>query len=85
MENKVSFFDRVGLIVDGIVEIGGGGGGGGGGSNDQSKYVNSLEIRLRSSENDVKSKDTKLAALQTKFESQVLSPFKIPINFRFRN
>ena len=56
-----------GLIVDGIVEgivektV----------SPDQSKYVNALEIRLKSSENDVKSKEAQLLTLQTKLDKQV--------------
>jgi hypothetical protein len=51
------------LIVDGVVEpvV----------SQDQSKYVNSLEIRLRSSESEVKSKTTELLSLQTKLDKQV--------------
>ena len=40
---------------------------------DQSKYVNSLEIRLKSSEADVKSKQADLQALQTKLDKQVPS------------
>lgn len=40
-------------------------------SPDQSKYVNSLEIRLRSSEADVKSKQVDLLALQKKLDHQV--------------
>jgi len=43
------------------------------GSPDQSKYVNSLEIRLRSSEADVKSKQTDIQALQSKLDKQVPS------------
>jgi hypothetical protein len=52
----------VGVNVDGVAhEI----------SPDQSKYVNSLEIRLRSSEADVKSKQADLLALQKKLDQQV--------------
>lgn len=40
---------------------------------DQSKYVNSLEIRLKSSESDVKSKQADLQALQSKLDKQVPS------------
>jgi hypothetical protein len=42
-------------------------------SPDQSKYVNSLEIRLRSSEADVKSKEANLLALNEKLNQQVSS------------
>jgi hypothetical protein len=52
-----------GLIVDGIVEKTV--------SPDQSKYVNALEIRLKSSENDVKSKEAQLLTLQMKLDKQV--------------
>lgn len=40
-------------------------------SDDQSKYINSLEIRLRSSEQDVKNKEAKILSLQTKLDKQV--------------
>ena len=40
---------------------------------DQSKYVNSLEIRLRSSEADVKSKEVNLLALNEKLNQEVSS------------
>ena len=62
MASKVIIL-RDGLTVDGIVEKAV--------SPDQSKYVNSLEIRLKSYENDVKSKETQLLALQTKLDKQV--------------
>ena len=62
MSSKVILL-RYRLIVDGIIEKAI--------SPDQSKYVNSLEIRLKSSENDVKSKETQLLALQTKLDKQV--------------
>ena len=42
--------------IDGVVEVSG--------SGDQSKYVNSLEIRLKSSERDIKSKEAEIARLQ---------------------
>jgi chromosome segregation ATPase len=42
---------------------------------DQSKYVNSLEIRLKSSENDVKSKESDIQSLQKEIKHLVLSPF----------
>jgi hypothetical protein len=53
------------LMVDGVAENSV--------SPDQSKYVNSLEIRLKSSEADVKSKQADLIALQTKLDKQVTS------------
>lgn len=40
-------------------------------SPDQSKYIKSLEIRLSLSEDDVKSKQTDLLALQKKLDKQV--------------
>ena len=40
---------------------------------DQSKYVNSLEIRLKLSEADVKSKQADIQALQSKLDKQVPS------------
>jgi hypothetical protein len=54
------------LMVDGVVQSVV--------SQDQSKYVNSLEIRLRSSESEVKSKSAELLALQTKLDKQVCLP-----------
>ena len=62
MENKV-VSSECELIVDGIVETSV--------SLDQSKYVNSLEIRLKSSEADVKSKEAEIVTLQTKLNKQV--------------
>jgi intracellular protein transport protein USO1 len=52
MSSKVILSGGIGLIVDGIVLTNS--------SPDQSKYVTSLEIRLRSSENDVISKEAQL-------------------------
>ena len=43
-------------------------------SDDQSKYINSLEIRLKSSENDVKNQEAEIISLRTKLEKQVYSP-----------
>jgi len=54
------------LIVDGVVDVTL--------SPDQSKYVNSLEIRLKSSEQDVKSKEADLLTLQNKLDKQVSTP-----------
>ena len=42
-------------------------------SSDQSKYINSLEIRLKSSESEVKSKDAELISLRKQLEQQVRS------------
>ena len=42
-------------------------------SDDQSKYINSLEIRLRSSEQDVKHKEAQVLSLQTKLDKQVIT------------
>jgi chromosome segregation ATPase len=42
---------------------------------DQSKYVNSLEIRLKSSENDVKSKESDIQSLQKEIKHLVLYLF----------
>jgi hypothetical protein len=43
-------------------------------SDDQSKYINSLEIRLKSSENDVKHQESEIISLRTKLEKQVRPP-----------
>jgi hypothetical protein len=60
------FGEQRGLIVDGVAiekPV----------SDDQSKYINSLEIRLRSSEQDVKHKEAEVLSLQTKLDKQVIT------------
>jgi hypothetical protein len=61
-DGKQSFFLFVLADLDGVVESV---------SPDQSKYVNSLEIRLKSSQADVQSKETEVLTLQTKLDKQV--------------
>ena len=61
---SMHFSGRERLTVDGIVvekPV----------SDDQSKYINSLEIRLKSSEQDVKNKEAQILSLQTKLDKQV--------------
>ena len=48
--------------LDGVIE---------GISGDQSKYINSLELRLKSADADVKSKDAEISVLQAKLAKTV--------------
>jgi hypothetical protein len=52
------------LTIDGIIDTSAP-------PSDQSKYVNSLEIRLKSSENDVKSKESEIHSLQREIKNLV--------------
>jgi hypothetical protein len=40
-------------------------------SGDQSKYIHSLELRLKSSDVEIKSKDVEISALRTKLDEEV--------------
>jgi intracellular protein transport protein USO1 len=55
----------LGSLADAVDGVGVGGGEG------EGKYVRSLEIRLKSMEGDVKSKDAEIQTLKTKLEKQV--------------
>jgi len=61
MEDKVSLFHTE-LRIDGVQQTS---------IPDQSKYVLSLEIRLKSSEADVKSKEAEMLDLKSKLDKQV--------------
>jgi len=52
---------------------------------DQSKYINSLEIRLKSSENDAKSKEAQIHSLEGEMRKLVTGFITARLSYRMRN